>query len=82
MFLNMLGFFCYTVYNCSLFFDPFIKRQYIEQYGPPVPVDWADVLFAVHAAVLTLINVVQCLIYQKVIFPSFSLFVGVLASIF
>jgi cystinosin len=63
--MNILGFAAYSVYNCALFFNVEVQTEYIEKHGPPIPVQVNDVVFAVHAVVLTLIQIGQCLFYDR-----------------
>ena len=54
--LNWLGFVCYTVYTCLLYFGAKIKRAYAEQYGSSnTDVQINDVAFAVHALLMNTI---------------------------
>eukprot|EP01102_Stenamoeba_stenopodia_P005677 TRINITY_DN1641_c0_g1_i1.p1 TRINITY_DN1641_c0_g1~~TRINITY_DN1641_c0_g1_i1.p1 ORF type:complete len:293 (+),score=46.02 TRINITY_DN1641_c0_g1_i1:77-880(+) len=62
---NLLGFFCYTVYNLTLYFSPLVQSQYVAKYGGGIPVEVTDVTFAIHALVLTSITIFQCFIYEK-----------------
>ena len=63
---NILGFTCYSIYNVGLFFVPVIKMQYEDKYGVDhTPVDFSDVLFAVHAFVLCSVQCLQCFIYER-----------------
>jgi len=62
---NILGFVCYSVYNCTLFFNPAVQERYEETVGSVIPVEPSDVIFALHAAVLTLIQIGQCFLYDR-----------------
>ena len=63
---NVLGFVSYSIYNVSLFFIPIVKEQYEEKFGTSqTPVQFSDVLFAVHALCLVFIQASQCFIYER-----------------
>lgn len=64
--LNLLGFVCYSIYTCTLFFNGDIRDEYANQHDGHYPsVHLNDVFFAVHAAVLTLVTLFQCFIYER-----------------
>ena len=43
----------------------YVQKQYIEKYPDGViPVQANDVFFTLHACLLTLITIIQCLIYE------------------
>lgn len=65
--LNMTKHSSYLIYNAALFFSPIIQRQYREKYGSDemIPVAANDVAFSVHAVLLTSVNLVQVLIYER-----------------
>uniref|UniRef100_A0A1I7SRB8 PQ loop repeat protein n=1 Tax=Bursaphelenchus xylophilus TaxID=6326 RepID=A0A1I7SRB8_BURXY len=64
--LNIIGFLCYSIYNCLLYFDPVIQDLYIEKHPRgAIPVLLNDVVFAVHAFVICSITGIQCLIYTR-----------------
>jgi cystinosin len=66
IFLNLLGFACYTAFNCALFYNTDIRTQYAQKYNGSTPsVAVNDVFFAIHAVVLTAINVIQIGIYDR-----------------
>ncbi|KAI0442655.1 PQ loop repeat-domain-containing protein [Xylaria telfairii] len=53
-FLNVLGFACYFIYTCALYWSPLIRHQYALRNGGHTPtVAFNDVIFAVHALILT-----------------------------
>ncbi|EFA86516.1 cystinosin [Heterostelium album PN500] len=62
---NITGYICYSVYNCVLFWVPFVKDEYLHKYGPPIPVQPNDVAFALHALVITILTIIQCFIYDR-----------------
>ena len=62
---NIIGFVCYSLYNCLLFWDPTVRKQYHEAEGKgAVPVMFNDVAFAVHGMILTSLNIFQVFIYD------------------
>lgn len=65
MTLNITGFFAYTIFNVVLKYDNFVKDLYIQKYGGEVPVEINDIVFAVHAFILTLVTAAQVLYYPK-----------------
>ena len=63
--LNFLGFTSYMVFNVALYFNKDVQREYFKIHARGVnPVLLNDVLFAIHAAFLTLITIFQCFIYE------------------
>ena len=63
---NIIGFSCYTAYNSAFYFSTFIQEQYEQQNnGRKNMVQLNDVFFGIHAIVLTLIIIVQIIIYEK-----------------
>lgn len=64
--LNLLGFSCYSAYNVALFYNPTVRAQYAAQHKGNTPgVKLNDVLFSLHAAVVTLLLIVQIFIYER-----------------
>jgi hypothetical protein len=63
--LNLLGFGCYAAYNVALFYVPFIRHEYRQMYGENIPVGFEDVVFAVHAMLITALTLIQCIIYDR-----------------
>mmetsp|Transcript_10035 Transcript_10035/g.19766 ORF Transcript_10035/g.19766 Transcript_10035/m.19766 type:complete len:291 (-) Transcript_10035:496-1368(-) len=61
--LNFLGFACYSVYNCALFWDCAIRQEYFDIHGHPPAVHINDVVFALHGFVMTSIAFLQCFLY-------------------
>ena len=66
--LNALGFACYSIYNVSMYFSPDIEKLYKERYGEEaeITVQPNDVLFAVHALLITLVILCQVGYYDGV----------------
>ncbi|XP_045054897.2 cystinosin isoform X1 [Desmodus rotundus] len=64
--LNLTGFVAYSVFNIGLFWVPHIKEQFFLKYPNGVnPVESNDVFFSLHAVALTLVVLVQCLLYER-----------------
>lgn len=63
---NLIGFFCYSVFNCAFFFNETVQQEYrIANNGHSNQVQLNDVFFALHALLLTVIIVAQIFIYDK-----------------
>ncbi|KAI8843859.1 PQ loop repeat-domain-containing protein [Chytriomyces cf. hyalinus JEL632] len=58
--LNLVGFICYSVYTCTLFWSIEAQDQFHKRFGSqaPLPSD-ADVAFAIHALTITTVTLVQ-----------------------
>jgi hypothetical protein len=64
--LNVLGFACYTQFNLSLFLSPVVKQEYRLRFGTPdIPVELNDVVFGLHALVMSCVLALQCIVYPK-----------------
>uniref|UniRef100_A0AAY5EDV8 Cystinosin, lysosomal cystine transporter n=1 Tax=Electrophorus electricus TaxID=8005 RepID=A0AAY5EDV8_ELEEL len=64
--LNLTGFIAYSVFNIGLFWIPEIKEEFLKKDPNGVnPVEANDVFFSVHALVLTLVYIFQCIIYER-----------------
>ncbi|XP_042560765.1 cystinosin isoform X2 [Clupea harengus] len=64
--LNLTGFFAYSVFNVGLFWVPYIKEEFLEKEPNGVnPVDANDVFFSLHAVLLCLVYICQCVMYEK-----------------
>lgn len=63
--LNITGFFAYSVFNLALMFNVFVRNEYIQKYGGSVPVEINDVVFALHALLMSLITAGQVIYYPK-----------------
>ncbi|KAG8227423.1 hypothetical protein J437_LFUL000432 [Ladona fulva] len=63
---NILGFILYSVFNCGLYFIPYIEKEYSNRYPKGLnPVLMNDIFFSCHAAFATAITIIQCFIYEK-----------------
>ncbi|TYZ65658.1 hypothetical protein PybrP1_011622 [[Pythium] brassicae (nom. inval.)] len=64
--LNFLGFTCYTIFNCAFYYSESVQEQYMRRNdGHRNAVEVNDVFFAIHAAVLVAVSLVQCVIYTR-----------------
>jgi len=64
--LNIIGFFCYSVYNVLMYFDPEVQDLYIEQDPrAQIPVLLNDVVFALHALFACIVTGLQCFLYER-----------------
>ncbi|KAG9389840.1 cystinosin [Carpediemonas membranifera] len=79
--INLIGFSCYSVYNVSLFFIPPVQDAYLSSHPSihsrgDIPVHLSDVIFSVHAAIITAVTLLQMVIFptgsQKVDWYSIS----------
>eukprot|EP01116_Phalansterium_solitarium_P010632 TRINITY_DN2564_c0_g1_i1.p1 TRINITY_DN2564_c0_g1~~TRINITY_DN2564_c0_g1_i1.p1 ORF type:complete len:139 (-),score=3.01 TRINITY_DN2564_c0_g1_i1:161-577(-) len=66
VFLNIIGFTCYSAYNLSLFWNPTIQQQYKNFYGEANKVQPNDVAFALHAVAASTLTGIQIFIYHQV----------------
>ena len=65
LYLNLMGWVCYSAYNVGLFCVPSVRAEYQERHpGGDIPVKPNDVFFALHAFVLTLVTIYQTTIYE------------------
>jgi cystinosin len=64
--LNMLGFSCYSVFNCAFYYSESVQQQYMRRHGGNRnAVELNDVFFSLHAAALVAVSLVQCCIYPR-----------------
>lgn len=60
--LNFMGFVCYSIFNCTLFWDHELQDNYHNYTGSASPiVQFNDVCFGLHAVVITGVMLVQCI---------------------
>jgi hypothetical protein len=72
--LNLLGFSCYSMFNCVFYWSPVVAAEfYTQNPTSELPVQLNDIAFAVHAVFVTLVTIGQCMIYEVV---DTGLFVG------
>lgn len=63
---NLLGFFAYSVYNVALFWVPTIQDEYYDEHpGGVIPVQLNDVVFSLHAFLITAFTIFQCFIFDR-----------------
>lgn len=65
VFLNVLGFFCYSIYTISFYFVSSVQEDYKQRYGNENTVDPNDVGFAVYAFVCCCYNSYQIYRYDR-----------------
>ncbi|KAJ3412966.1 hypothetical protein HDV05_008681 [Chytridiales sp. JEL 0842] len=64
--LNLWGFLCYTIYNASFYLSETVRKQYRDKWGGSDNiVQLNDVVFAVHAALISGLTVAQTCIYTR-----------------
>lgn len=64
--LGLLGFVCYAVFNSAFYFSERVQAQYMRRNsGHRNAVEANDVLFAVHASLLTAVSLVQSFVYAR-----------------
>ncbi|CAH1774016.1 unnamed protein product, partial [Owenia fusiformis] len=63
---NLTGFLAYGFFNVGMFWIPLVKGQYHSEHPRGVnPVQLNDVVFTLHAVFVTIITILQCLIYER-----------------
>jgi len=65
VFLNIIGFACYSTYNLSLYYNSTIQEQYRKEYGKDSLVQPNDVFFAIHAMFATVITGIQIFVFNR-----------------
>lgn len=64
--LNLLGFTCYTIFNCAFYYSENVQQQYMRRnHGNRNAVEVNDVFFAIHAVLLVSVSLFQCAIYTR-----------------
>ncbi|CAH0554802.1 unnamed protein product [Brassicogethes aeneus] len=64
--LNLIGFTLYGIFNLGLYFIPEIQKEYFARYPRGLnPVQVNDIVFAVHAALATILTITQCYLYER-----------------
>ncbi|KAG0063677.1 hypothetical protein BGZ90_002543 [Linnemannia elongata] len=65
IYLNVLGFLCYSIFNLSFYYSPEVQEEYRKRNdGQDNLVRANDVFFAVHALILSSFTLFQTLIYK------------------
>lgn len=63
---SFYGFLCYSIFNISMYFSPSVRMEYrLRNGGQDNLVAINDVIFAVHATIITFIFSFQVLMYRK-----------------
>ena len=63
--MNLLGFACYSSYNLAFYADPALRAAYEREKHDHIIIAGSDILFSVHALILTAATVWQCAIYPR-----------------
>lgn len=64
--LNVIGYLLYSIFNCGLYWIPFIQNQYFQRHPRGLnPIQLNDVGFSVHALVISVVTIAQCFIYER-----------------
>jgi cystinosin len=64
--LNLVGFSCYTAYNCALYWNASIRAAYAAANGGAAPsVQSNDVFFGIHAVAVTALTLTQIVAYER-----------------
>lgn len=63
--LNVLGFAAYSGFNLALFCSPAVQQEYAARFGGVLPVELNDVLFGLHALLLSSVTALQAAVYRK-----------------
>lgn len=64
---NIVGHFCYSVYNLCLYFVESFRNEYYKHHlnSGEVPVYLNDVAFALHSLLINVLTGIQCFIYEQ-----------------
>lgn len=64
--LNAIGFCCFSIYAYMFLYSTELRQEYQDRNGgsPPDKVDLQDLLFGTHAALLTVLTILQILYYD------------------
>ncbi|CAO1433342.1 unnamed protein product [Diamesa serratosioi] len=66
MALNLIGHTLYAIFNVSLYWVPYIENEYFRRYPQGLnPVELNDVVFSLHASVITAITISQCFFFER-----------------
>lgn len=64
--LNLIGFALYSFFNIGLYAIPEIEQEYFNRYPKGLnPVQINDIVFAIHATIVTIATIAQCFIYER-----------------
>lgn len=63
--LNLLGHTLYAIFNSSLYWITSVEDEYFQRFPRGLnPVELNDVVFSIHASVITALTIAQCFIYE------------------
>lgn len=63
---SFYGFICYSIFNCSMYFSETVREEYrLKNNGKDNLIALNDVIFALHATLITFIFVLQVYVYRK-----------------
>lgn len=63
--LNLLGHTLYAIFNSSLYWITYIEDEYFQRFPRGLnPVELNDVVFSIHASVITALTIAQCFVYE------------------
>uniref|UniRef100_A0A0N5BLR6 Cystinosin homolog n=1 Tax=Strongyloides papillosus TaxID=174720 RepID=A0A0N5BLR6_STREA len=66
LFINIIGFVCYAIYNVFMFWHPTIEEQYQQKYERSLnPVLLNDVIFSLHALFISALVIIQCFFFDS-----------------
>ncbi|KAI9487035.1 MAG: PQ loop repeat-domain-containing protein [Benjaminiella poitrasii] len=67
LFYNLLGFFCYSIFNIALYFDKEIRDEYHSRHPNSENnlVRMNDVVFSIHGFIISLFILLQTCVYKK-----------------
>lgn len=65
--LNLLGHTLYAIFNSSLYWITYIEDEYFQRFPRGLnPVELNDVVFSIHASVITALTITQCFFYEVI----------------
>ncbi|ELU04648.1 hypothetical protein CAPTEDRAFT_111871, partial [Capitella teleta] len=63
---NLTGFICYSIFNVGLYWVDSIEADYFAEHPRGVnPVQLNDVIFSLHAVLITFVTIIQAIIYER-----------------
>ncbi|XP_063729490.1 cystinosin-like [Symsagittifera roscoffensis] len=63
---NLLGFSVYSVFNVGLYWVPYIQDEYRDENpGQLIPVKLNDVVFSLHATLITMVTISTCFFFKR-----------------
>ncbi|CAJ0585759.1 unnamed protein product, partial [Mesorhabditis spiculigera] len=84
LFLNIVGFAAYTIYNVMNYWDQAVQDEYARLHPKsPMPVLLNDVIFSVHALIACLVTALQAFMYERQnqrVHPGFIAYGGALVT--